>query len=130
MKKIYSNFLCFKQNDEHKRTADAMVNFKNRFNILSDKEAFSFDTLNIESIEESISDITLFPNAAKDRITIQTKHTIIDRVEIYSINGQRVMQINNTLNNTIDISQLESAVYLVKLYNYLGASTSIKLVKQ
>ncbi|WP_299275439.1 T9SS type A sorting domain-containing protein [uncultured Psychroserpens sp.] len=110
-------------------TDDSTVNFNNEFDKLNGDEAFSFETLSTETPETFIADVTLFPNPAKDEVTILSEHTIINYAEIFNIHGQRIMKVDNPL-SAIDVSQLESAVYLVKIYSETGANKTIKLIKE
>ncbi|WP_298895600.1 T9SS type A sorting domain-containing protein [uncultured Psychroserpens sp.] len=109
-------------------TDDATVNFSNEFNIVSGTMAFSFDTLSIETVTEDL-DISLYPNPAQHEITIVSTNIIINQVEIYNVNGKMVMLIDNQFQK-IDISQLQSALYFVKLYSNSGKYKMIKLLKK
>ncbi|WP_353780246.1 T9SS type A sorting domain-containing protein [Winogradskyella sp. 3972H.M.0a.05] len=90
---------------------------------------FIFQSLSIEEITEDTSDITLYPNPARDEVMVKATNISIDEVEIFTIEGRRVLQIDN-VSGRIDISQLPSAVYIVKLYSDSGKSKTIKLVKE
>ena len=72
---------------------------------------------------------TLYPNPAKDILNIQSKQDVaINSVEIYNQLGQIVMASTNTL-NTIDVSNLASGTYFVKINTQKG-SANVKFVKE
>ena len=72
---------------------------------------------------------TLYPNPAKDILNIQSKQDVaINSVEIYNQLGQIVMASTNTL-NTIDVSNLASGTYFVKINTEKG-SANAKFVKE
>ena len=72
---------------------------------------------------------TLYPNPAKDVLNIQAKQDLtINSIEIYNQLGQIVMASTNTL-NTIDVSNLASGTYFVKINTQKG-SANVKFVKE
>ncbi|MCD2260127.1 T9SS type A sorting domain-containing protein [Psychroserpens luteolus] len=109
-------------------TDDSIVNFSNEFDTLTGIEAYSFDTLSVETVTEDLN-ISLYPNPARNEIKIITNDIVIDQVEIYNVNGQRIMLIENQFEK-VDISQLRSALYFVKLRSMEGNYKTIKLLKQ
>jgi len=87
-----------------------------------------FDISNeILSAEEVVSQhFQLLPNPAKEFVTIQSSrnNSIVD-VSIYNTLGQLV---KNTTENQIDISSLESGIYIVKVATDIGRLESQKLI--
>jgi len=87
-----------------------------------------FDISNeILSTEEVVSQhFQLLPNPAKEFVTIQSSrnNSIVD-VSIYNTLGQLV---KNTTENQIDISSLESGIYIVKVATDIGRLESQKLI--
>jgi hypothetical protein len=70
---------------------------------------------NLNSGENDISGIQLYPNPATSKITIQNsneKH--INLIQLYSISGKLILE---TLNSEIDISHINTGVYLVKVFS-------------
>lgn len=69
-------------------------------------------TTNINNVEED-SDIIIFPNPAKDKLTIQFNDDETIRVEILNNLGQKINLKQNRSNNqiSIDISSLKSGIY-------------------
>ena len=80
--------------------------------------------------ESVIGEITIYPNPAKDKITIENIDvSSLYTIEILNISGQVV--INQTIQNnkSIDVSNLTSGVYVVKISNDSGVFVS-KLIKE
>ena len=77
-------------------------------------ETLSVDTYNSNSF-------TIFPNPAKDEVTIQLESANFGNVKIniYDIQGKAILKDINFETNasTIDISNLESGLYFVQLNN-------------
>ncbi|WP_298893798.1 T9SS type A sorting domain-containing protein [uncultured Psychroserpens sp.] len=95
---------------------------------LSGTVSYEFDTLSVPTT--SISELSVYPNPAQDEVRILASNLILDRAEVYSVTGQRVMVIEDILDNRLDTSQLKSAVYLVKIYSDTGANKTFKLIKE
>ena len=70
--------------------------------------------------------VTLYPNPTKNSFTITTEAEIAT-VEIYSTQGQKV---STSTQKNIDISQLASGVYFVKIETAEKIQTIQKIVKQ
>jgi len=63
-------------------------------------------------IEDNIS---IYPNPAKDILTISCKYTVtIEMVVIYNQMGQKVLEIE-LVNNTIDLSNLQLGMYIIEV---------------
>ena len=95
-------------------TDDATANFINGYLGQTEMATFSFNTLGIIEIEEL--GIELYPNPTQGIIHLNGNVNSITKIDIYNLAGQYVKTIRNQF-NTIDISDLESAVYLLKITN-------------
>jgi hypothetical protein len=84
----------------------------------------------ISLIENSFSfDAQIFPNPANNFITITSKElNQISQVLLIDINGKLFKTINNQFNN-INISDLNSGVYFVKIISKEGLISNSKFVK-
>jgi hypothetical protein len=91
----------------------------------------SFYGINEHPVESS-SGIKIYPNPAKDRITIEIKSQYTAQnsmISIYDIQGQLVFEKSvSSKSMHIDISAFASGVYLVKLSNSKGIEMS-KFIK-
>ena len=67
-------------------------------------------TLGTNNVE--LSTIKVYPNPAKENLMVSTDKTI-SKLEIYNLLGQKVNHIINQ--NTIEVSQLKSGMYLLKI---------------
>ncbi|WP_321540528.1 T9SS type A sorting domain-containing protein [Flavobacterium piscinae] len=61
--------------------------------------------------------IQIYPNPAENFISIANQSEwSIDKISIYAINGSKVKEVNNFNNNqTIDVSTLQSGLYLINI---------------
>jgi len=72
--------------------------------------------------------ISLHPNPAELTVTIDT-NIDINSVELFDLSGKQIeMQLVNT--NQIDISNLSSGFYLIKIYDMNGRITTKQIVKK
>jgi hypothetical protein len=80
------------------------------------------------SVEEfSVSKVSISPNPTSDYVNIELHPSnTITSIEIYSITGKKVSNLEG--NRRIDISNLQSGVYLLKVETINGTSTK-KLIK-
>ena len=75
------------------------------------------------------STITIFPNPAKDIITINFEREPVESYQIFNITGQ-VIQSNSMMNgNQIDLSDLSKGMYYLRLINHEGGIV-LKFIKQ
>ena len=69
------------------------------------------------------------PNPASDNVTVMSSFRI-DRIEVYSLTGQRVMQQKvGALSTQIDLSGLPKGTYIVRTYTNHGISNKRLVVK-
>jgi len=67
----------------------------------------------------TVSEFSIYPNPAKTNINIQSQNSPLTQVEIFNVLGQRILDVNfsETTSKNIDISKLNSGMYLVKINN-------------
>jgi hypothetical protein len=80
-------------------------------------------TLGIDGVV--FSDLKVYPNPVRDILTIETNETITS-VEIYSIQGQKLMSSNQ---KQIDFSSMPAGVFLVKIKSTNQTEVTQKIVK-
>lgn len=65
---------------------------------------------------ETKTNIIIYPNPAKDQLTISNANQ--SNISIYNINGQRLLEEQNVSDLcTLDISDLETGIYFIKVYS-------------
>jgi hypothetical protein len=72
------------------------------------------DNLSINDSEFDKS-IRLYPNPASGIVNIESKLSAISKVEIYSVLGTKVLEASDS--NIISVENLQSGLYLVKIYS-------------
>lgn len=77
--------------------------------------------------EEENKLLYVFPNPVKDILQFETNEDFI-KVEIYDIQG-RILLLNSLRENTIDLSDLKTGNYILKIYLNDGVTTT-KLLKE
>ena len=97
--------------------------------IIFSNEKIYREVLNVESY--SVSDKLLFyPNPTKNKLYIQSEDHKINKLEIYSLNGIKVLDKNINSNScTIDVSKINIGNYLIIL-NFKNFTQKIKFVKK
>ena len=75
------------------------------------------ENLNTTTFDDS--EFGLFPNPARDVLTLTSKGDPLTSVVIYNVLGQQVARydLNNSTSETITISSLKSGVYMVQINN-------------
>ena len=90
-----------------------------------DCSAAGVDTLGVTSA--TLDSIILYPNPVDNILYIKGNTESLIQIDIININGQLIKTIDSNFNE-IDVSQLNSAVYLMKFYS--SESTTVRrLVK-
>lgn len=95
-------------------------------NIILDDIVFEFDA-SLSSNDFDTATFSVYPNPAKGLVYINGANTI-SKVELFSITGKRVMEVSNILNNQINISQLNTGMYLMRLSDVNNNSETKKLI--
>lgn len=91
---------------------------------------FVLDSLisNVYDHKTESNDIQLFPNPVSDIFYIEKNGIEIQRVEIHSITGKLI--IKTTDKNEINVSRLETGIYLYKIYSQNGIFQSGIIIKE
>ena len=99
----------------------------------TDSPIYSFTTGTADPLgvdDFTIEALSVSPNPVKDVITINSP-VGFDSVEVYNQLGQLVLESNSSLmnNNRLDLSALNSGMYLVKI-NADNKSKTVKIIKE
>jgi len=97
--------------------------------------AYNDDAVNVfnnQKITLSINDylketISIFPNPSSDRIFFKGTSSENFLVAIYDILGKKILETSKTTNSSLNISELKSGVYFLKLGNN---NSTYKLIKE
>lgn len=81
-----------------------------------------------DGVAENGSSYEIYPNPTNGNITVSGAN--INEVEVYNLCGQKVLTVNGSQNVNVDMSALESGVYMVKVIEVNGNSTVNKVVKR
>ncbi len=73
---------------------------------------------------------TLYPNPADDRLFIKGDSKTIYQVEVFNVNGVKMMSASAKGNQAIDITSLPVNLYMVKVSDANGKSEYAKFMKQ
>lgn len=71
--------------------------------------------------------IKIYPNPTNGELNINGDLNSLKRIEIYGLNGQKVLSKINGFNK-IDLSQFEPSIYLIK-FNFVEFSTTQKFIR-
>lgn len=103
-------------------------------NVVNDANAVFFDNIELyETAQLSTNDVLanefkVYPNPAKDYVSIQSKKKIVTSVDLYNVLGAKVLS-SKLSNGRINVSSLVKGVYFMNI-NADGGSATKKLVIQ
>lgn len=66
--------------------------------------------------EELVDNIKLYPNPAQTSLTLEDKSRLVDKIEIFDLQGRRAFSSSGN-QNEINISHLSSGIYQIRLFN-------------
>lgn len=70
---------------------------------------------NLSSVAFSNNGLQLYPNPAKEKITVSTNNNlIIDKIIVYNLLGKKV--IESTVSNSISVNTLTQGIYIIEAY--------------
>ena len=98
--------------------------FDGRFTLL-------FEDLILGDSEFGLRDISLYPNPTRESVTIIAPNITIEWIEIYDLVGRKVSNVYSfdSSANTVDLSALSSATYLLKIKTSNGLTTK-RVIKE
>ena len=82
------------------------------------------NTLSVNNLEENLDSTRIYPNPAKNSITIATD---VKTVTVFDVFGKRVLQSNQ---NKVDISGLQSGMYLLEIITDKDNKLVKRLIKE
>jgi hypothetical protein len=107
---------------------DANIYFDYNFPITTNTFTTTITALKVTDFDFG-AHFTLYPNPVKDVLNFQSKdNTSINSIEIYNTLGQVVLAVPNAV-SIVDVSNLQSGNYFVKVNTDLGVSNT-KFIKE
>ncbi len=70
--------------------------------------------------------VKVYPNPANDFIVVQSESLV--EIGLYNINGQQVIDTRSVIHEAIDISELHSGIYLLKIENLKDKSVVLRKI--
>jgi len=97
--------------------------------ILDEKMTFFYSEQDVLSISDIIEEqLKIYPNPVSNILSIDSEIIPINKVEIYSVLGKKVKEVNSDF-NSIRTNNLSNGVYIFKIYSENGIATK-KLIKK
>ncbi len=81
--------------------------------------------------EYEIDGLKIYPNPVTDVLTISTSREEVDRIEIFNVLGQKILENNESFlyGRQLDLSHLSSNKYFVKIITKKGFETKLIIKK-
>jgi hypothetical protein len=116
------NLFCIDVDD----VVNAMINWSN---FIDPQTSFSEDCATFLGVDDEILNegLKIYPNPVSDILSVESKLPL-KKIEIYSILGQRVKEINSGF-SSISTNNFSRGIFLIKIYSEKGVTVR-KLIKQ
>jgi len=84
----------------------------------------------VEEVNEELFGVHVFPNPAREKITIQTTRSSISKIELFNIVGSLVHSDASlrTANTSVDVSSYSPGLYSVRIYLEDGTTEVRKII--
>ncbi|MGO2294222.1 MAG: T9SS type A sorting domain-containing protein [Psychroflexus halocasei] len=98
--------------------------------IASDRFYISFENVTMGTTQPDLANaIRLYPNPTEDLLTIDVNDFDVEQLKLYSIQGQELDSMTMPENNTLNVSHLNTGVYIIKIITNQGTSVQ-KFIKK
>ena len=74
-----------------------------------------FKDYTLSSPDFYLNEIKIYPNPSSSHVFIKSPTNLITKIELYNLLGERIQSLNNNV-ESINISNLDSGIYLLKIY--------------
>ncbi|MBS3739004.1 T9SS type A sorting domain-containing protein [Mesohalobacter halotolerans] len=92
-------------------------------------EVATFSAANLSQDEFLKQNLVIYPNPVNDKLFIKSPNIALEHVNIYDLSGKLVFEQNDISNGNLNISHLQSGVYILKIKTPVGVLQR-KLVKE
>ncbi len=100
------------------------------WDLYSSEPGFSGIPTSAHSISEAENLISVYPNPATQNITINKNGITISTIEIYNLTGQKMLKENSLQNNSINVSNWNSGVYILNVTTKRGKTYQTSFIKK
>ena len=90
-------------------------------NSIGNSATYSATTLSDVNFKET--KLSIYPNPITNRLYIESNNAQIQQIEIFSLNGKRVLALNYQNKQNIEVSDLVNGIYFVKIHIENGSFT-------
>jgi len=87
-------------------------------------------SVNNQIIEKPINEINLYPNPFNEKINIVCNNKLITKYSLMDLNGKCIITKTDLTNLSIDLSFLNSGIYLIRFEDSNGKTQYRKLIKK
>lgn len=89
--------------------------------------SFTYFTLGTETFEVNNNSFLVYPNPAKNEINIKGNANL-SNLAVYDLTGKKVISQNSLVNNKLDITNLNTGIYLLNLVTDKGTVITKKII--
>lgn len=102
------------------------------YDVTFDRENLSYLFVSLSTNDVAFTNLSVYPNPSKGNWFIQTGNSNVERIDIYTISGKRLQQINVKNQQEIELQTngYDAGVYFIKIVDSKGNSKTLKLIKQ
>ncbi|SDW84457.1 T9SS type A sorting domain-containing protein [Aequorivita viscosa] len=87
-----------------------------------------FNVLEIDEFTKTLDPLTIYPNPTSDVLNVALKNTVTTHITVYSLTGSKVVAAESVIQ--LDISNLDSGVYMVRVQDDANAVYFKRIVKR
>ncbi|WP_177176613.1 T9SS type A sorting domain-containing protein [Hyunsoonleella jejuensis] len=88
-----------------------------------------YETAQLSTEDKLASKFRIYPNPAKDILTIESNNIQVESVRIFSLLGKEVFRQNGLISREVNISNLSSGMYILKIATNSGSLSQKIVVK-
>lgn len=113
--------------------SDGLIRFYTHLNEQCQESNSNFRARSVQcstlgSDEFGLNGISYYPNPVVDILNIKTPKEI-ERIEAFTLSGQKIMEVSTVLKNQINMQDLPKGIYIIRLFLANGAKKTIKVLK-